>query len=54
MKPYRFKAYFVEIKAVTHVIVGRHGLRVVVDHNGLLAKTTKLSNAANGAPIELD
>ena len=39
---------------VAHVIVGGDSLRVVVDHDGSLAKPLKLPYTADGTPVKLD
>ena len=43
-----------EVEAVALVVVGRDGLRVVVDHHGLLAHLAQRADRRDGAPVELD
>ncbi|GKT92902.1 LOW QUALITY PROTEIN: hypothetical protein Ct61P_10752 [Colletotrichum tofieldiae] len=43
-----------EIKLVGLVVISAHGLRVVIDHDGLEAILAESANGADGAPVELD
>ncbi len=45
---------FVEVKAVTHIIVGRNRFGVVVDHHRTPALLTDRFQRLHAAPIELD
>ena len=45
---------FLEVEPVGFVEISRDGLRVVVDHDSLLAHVAELASAGNGAPVELD
>ena len=44
---------FVEIELVAHVVVGRDGLRVVVDHDTLVSKFPRCGDGVHRAPVEL-
>ncbi|GKT45601.1 LOW QUALITY PROTEIN: uncharacterized protein ColSpa_05782 [Colletotrichum spaethianum] len=43
-----------KVELVGLVVISAHGLRVVVDHNGLEAILAEGANGADGAPVELD
>ena len=43
----------VEIQTVAHVVVGRHGLRVVVNHDGLIAQLASGVDGVHRTPVEL-
>ena len=47
------KGQFVEVEAVAHVVVGGHGLRVVVYHDGLIAQLARRLDGVHRAPVEL-
>src|SRR5690554_206294 len=48
------KGYRLEIEAVRGVVVGRHGLRVAVDHDGFIAILAHGNSGMHTAVIELD
>src|SRR5205823_12627896 len=43
-----------EIETVRGVVVGRHRLRVAVDHNGLVTERAKALRRVHAAVVELD
>ena len=43
-----------EVQPVGGVVVGRHGLRVAVDHDGLVAVLAQRERGVNAAVVELD
>ena len=45
---------FVEIKTVAHVIIGRYGLWVVVDHHALMTLLAGSLERIDRTPVELD
>ena len=45
---------FVEIKTVAHVIIGRNGLWVVVDHHALMTLLAGSLECIDRTPVELD
>lgn len=49
-----FKAQLFKVESIGLVEIGRHSLRVVVDHNGLLALGSNCSRTGDGTPIEFD
>src|SRR5690554_1165433 len=51
---YVLKGYRLEIEAVRGVVVGRHGLRVAVDHDGFIAILTHGNSSMHAAVIKLD
>ncbi len=48
-----FKCQLIKIETVTHVIVGRHGLRVVVDHDAAVALLADGVERLHATPVEL-
>ncbi len=44
---------FVEVETVAHVVVGGDGLRVVVDHDALVAQAAGCVDGVDRAPVEL-
>ena len=43
----------VEVETVAHIVVGRHGLRVIVDHNRAVALLADSVQSLNATPVEL-
>ena len=48
------KGEFVEIEAVAHIVVGRYGLGVVVDHDALITQLASGIDGIDRTPVELD
>ena len=44
---------FVEVETVAHIVVGRHGLGVIVDHNRAVALLADSVQSLNATPVEL-
>ena len=49
-----FQRQRLEVQAVGGVVVGRHGLRVAVDHDGLVAVLAHRERGVHAAVVELD
>jgi hypothetical protein len=49
-----FQRHRLEVEAVAGVVVGRHGLRVAVDHDGLVAVLAHRQRRMHAAVVELD
>ncbi len=49
-----FKRKFVEVETVAHVIVSRYSLRIVIDHNGLIAELAGCLDSIDRAPVKLN
>jgi hypothetical protein len=50
---HRFEAHLGEEKLVTLVIVGAHGLGVIVDHQGLVPEVMRRLQRVDAAPVKL-
>ena len=50
---YALVGEFVEVKAVADIVVGRHGLGVVVYHHRAVALFTGCEQGVDRAPVEL-
>ena len=49
-----FERQFVEIEPVAHIVVGRNGLGVIVDHDRLVTQLAGRLHGIHRAPVELD
>ena len=45
---------FIEVEAVAHVVVGRHGFGVIVDHHALITLSAGGLDGIHGTPVELN
>ena len=50
---YTLECKFVEVETIAHVIVSRHGLWVIVDHNRAIALLADCVKSLNTTPVEL-
>ena len=49
----RLERELLKVQLVTHVIIGAHRLRIVIDHDGLKAQRLELIQTAHAAPVKL-
>ena len=45
---------FIEVETVAHIVVGRYGLGIVVDHDRLIAQLTGGVDGIHRTPVELN
>ena len=45
---------FVEIQTVAHIVVGRHSLRVIIDHDRAIAMLANSIQCLYTTPVELN
>ena len=51
---YTLECEFVKIETVTHIVVGRYSLRIVVYHHSPVSLVTDCLKGVYGAPVELN